>query len=208
MILTEQQYEGVDLVTEAVGDDKKTYIKGIMSVAEERNRNGRIYSKEDLQSVEKQINESAKLNRHILGACDHPNSLDVKLEEVSHRLMEANMNDKNELHFKAEILEKHPKGAIVKSLIDSGVQIGVSTRGSGSVNESSGRVSNFRFVTLDCVATPSCPHSYTTSLQEQFETHQGQIVTDLAEAQIHDPLAQAYFQSELRKFIDQLTSTK
>ena len=205
MILLEDNFQ-VQVLNEATeeGKPKKTYLQGIMSEADSKNRNGRTYAKNELEESVKQINDASKMNRHILGELDHPSSLEVKLENVSHRLVEAQM-DGNNVKFKAEVLENHPKGAILKSLIDSDVQVGVSTRGSGTVNESTGKVKDFRFVTLDAVATPSCMSAYPETLQEQLMfSKQGEIVTDLAEAQMHDPLAQKYFQIEMRKFIEQL----
>lgn len=206
MFLTEDHFDSVQTLTEQAEDGKKTYLSGIMSVADEKNRNGRIYSKQDLHTVESQINDAAKMNRHILGEISHPSTLEINLENVVHRLVEAKMKG-NELHFKAEILDKHPKGAIVKSLLDSGVQIGVSTRGSGQVNENTGAVSNYRFVTLDCVSVPSCPHSYPQTIREQLDMYdRGDIVTDLSEALQNDPLAQKYFQIEMQKFIREMFS--
>jgi len=204
MFLTEDHFDSVEPIIEQAEEGKKTYLTGVMSVAEEKNRNGRIYSKDDLKKVEAQINDAAKMNRHILGEISHPSTLEINLENVVHRLVEARMEG-NKLMFKAEILEKHPKGAIVKSLLDSGVQIGVSTRGSGQVNENTGAVSNYRFVTLDCVSVPSCPHSYPTTIQEQLEMYgRGEIITDLSENLAHDPIAQAYFQLEMKRFIESL----
>lgn len=206
MFLTEDHFDSVQPLVEQEGEKKKTYLSGIMSVADEKNRNGRVYSRDDLIKVEQQINDSAKLGRHILGEISHPSSLEINLENVVHRLVEAKMEG-NELRFKAEILENHPKGAIVKSLLDSGVQIGVSTRGSGQVNENTGAVSNYRFVTLDCVSVPSCPHSYPETIEEQLQMYgRGEIITDLSESLAHDPIAQAYFQIEMRKFIESLYS--
>lgn len=206
MILLEENFEDVQMIVEASDNGKKKlYMQGVMSEAGRQNRNGRIYSIDDLRRVEQQINEAARLNRHILGECDHPQSLDIKLENVSHRLMEARMQG-NQLMFKAEVLSETPKGAILRALLDSGVQIGVSTRGSGQVQESSGQVSNFRFVTLDAVAHPSCQSSYPETLREHLELYnRGEIITDISESMIHDPIAQKYFAIEMKRFIENLS---
>ena len=203
MILLEETFN-VETLTEEVGDKKKTYLQGIFMEAETKNRNGRIYDKKEMEKVVEKINESSKLNRHILGALDHPSTLEIKLDEISHRLIEAEMRG-NQVICKAEVLESTPKGAILKSLLDSGVTIGVSSRGSGSVNESTGRVTNFNFVTVDAVATPSCKSAYPETIRESLQMYnRGEIIDDLAEAVAHDPIAQKYFEIEMKKFIQGL----
>lgn len=206
MILMEENFE-TQILTEANDKgQKRLYLRGVMAEAEEKNRNGRIYDLKEMQAACDLINASAASRRHILGECDHPNTLEIKLENVSHRLMEAQMEG-NRLMCKAEILSETPKGAILASLVNSGVQVGVSTRGAGQVNESTGKVSNFRFITVDAVATPSCRSAYPETIQEQVEMYKrGEIITDLAEAQMHDPMAQAYFELEMKKFIESLRS--
>lgn len=205
MILTEQIFDGVSAVTESVGGDKKkTYLVGTFMESEQKNRNGRIYNKSDLVKATDKINEAASLSRHILGALDHPSHLDIKLDEVAIKLVEAKMQN-NDVWCKAEVLEGVPKGQILKSLLESGIQVGVSSRGSGSVNESTGRVSNFNFVTVDVVSQPSAINSFPQTIREHLENYQrGGIVGDLAEAVIHDRKAQEYFQREMAKFIQSL----
>jgi|AntDeeMinimDraft_6_1070357.scaffolds.fasta_scaffold00979_4 hypothetical protein len=203
MILLEETFN-VETVTESVGDKKKTYLQGVFMEAETRNRNGRIYDKKEMEKVVEQINDASKLNHHILGALDHPSTLEIKLEEVSHRLIEAKTHG-NQIICKAEVLESTPKGAILKSLLDSDITIGVSSRGSGSVNESSGRVSNFKFVTVDTVATPSCQNAWPETIKEHLDMYsRGDVITDLSEAITHDLMAQKYFEIEMMKFIRQL----
>lgn len=204
MILIEENFENVEALVESVGGKKKTYLSGVFMEAETKNRNGRIYETSDLQAAVDKINESAKLKRHILGHCDHPSHLEIRLEDVAMKLTEAKMVN-NQVMCKAEILENHPKGQILKSLIESDVSIGVSSRGSGQVNESNGRVSNFNFITVDAVATPSCRSAYPESVMEQLQMYKrGDVVNDLAEAVIHDNMAQRYFQMEMKKFIDSI----
>lgn len=200
MIILEENFSTQTLV-EAVGGEKKTYIRGVFAESEKRNRNGRIYDFKEMQLAMNKINEAASQGRHILGELDHRTELEVKLETVSHRIMSAEMQG-NDLICKAEILDKHPKGAIAKALIDSGVQLGVSTRGSGQVNESTGRVSNFNLVTVDLVANPSAINAYPETIMEQIEMHKrGQYLMDAAEASRYDSAAQKYFQQEVDKFI-------
>ena len=200
MIILEENF-ATQVLVEAVGNEKKTYIKGVFAESERRNRNGRIYDFKEMQLACTKLNEAASQGRHVLGELDHRSELEVKLESVSHRIMSAEMNG-NDLICKAEILEKHPKGAIAKALIDSGVQLGVSTRGSGQVNESTGRVSNFNLVTVDLVANPSAINAYPETIMEQIEMHKrGQYLMNVAEARQYDMAAEKYFQQEVERFI-------
>lgn len=202
MILIEENFEGV--LTEAASDGKKTYLSGIFMESGNKNRNGRIYDSAEMQREVDKINEAAKRGHYVLGELDHPNSLEIKLENVSHKIVEMTMKG-NLVYGKAEIIDKHPKGQILKALVDSGVQVGVSSRGSGQVNESTGIVRNFGLVTVDAVATPSCRSAYPQTIQEQLEYYRkGGYVTELAEAVIHDQAAQKYFQAEMKKFIETL----
>lgn len=202
MILIEENFEGV--LTESASDGKKTYLSGIFMESGNKNRNGRIYDSAEMQREVDKINEAAKRGHYVLGELDHPNSLEIKLENVSHKIVEMTMKG-NLVYGKAEIIDKHPKGQILKALVDSGVQVGVSSRGSGQVNESTGIVRNFGLVTVDAVATPSCRSAYPQTIQEQLEYYRkGGYVTELAEAVIHDQAAQKYFQAEMKKFIETL----
>lgn len=202
MILIEEKFDDVSPLMESVKDGKKLYLKGIFAEAESKNQNGRIYDLNEMKAQVQRINDQAKLGRFVLGELDHPSVLEIKLENVSHKIVEMWMEGNN-AYGKAEIIEGHPKGQILKSLIESGIQVGVSTRGSGQVNESSGRVNNFKMITVDAVATPSARSAYPETIEEQLSMYKrGEIVTDLSEAVINDAIAQKYFQLEMRKFIE------
>lgn len=202
MILIEESFGSI--VTETAQEGKKTYLSGVFMESGIRNRNGRIYdAKEMLREVEK-INEAAKAGRHVLGELDHPSSLEVKLENVSHKIVELSVRG-NQVFGKAEVIEKHPKGQILKALLDSNVQVGVSSRGSGKVDGKTNIVEGFNLVTIDAVATPSCRSAYPQTIQEQLEYYgRGKMVNELAEAVIHDQSAQKYFVKEMKKFIESL----
>lgn len=130
--------------------------------------------------------------------------LEIKLAHVSHQI-EKLWLEGNIVYGKARILDKHPKGQILRALVEEGVQVGVSSRGSGQVNESTGRVNNFSLSTIDAVATPSARSAYPESIMEQLMMNKrGTVITDLSEAVLHDPLAQKYFQIEMKKFIESL----
>lgn len=202
MILIEENFSGI--ITEASAEGKKTYLSGVFMEAGIKNRNGRVYSLTEMAAQVKRFTEANQLGQPMLGELDHPNSLEVKLENVSHRIVELKMQG-NQVYGKAEVLDKHPKGMILKSLMDHQIRVGVSSRASGQLNESTGEVKNFSLVTIDAVATPSCRSAYPETIQEQLEFYRrGEIVTDLAESVIHDIAAQKYFQEEMRKFIDSI----
>ena len=90
-----------------------------------------------------------------------------------------------------------PSGNIARGLIEGGVRLGVSSRGTGNVNES-GSVSDFSFVTVDIVSQPSAPGAYPDIVREALETKK---IMSLAEAMVHDPKAQSYFRKEMQTFI-------
>lgn len=202
MIIIEENFTDIrgQIITEGETQEKKFFLEGVFAEAETRNRNGRRYSlKEMIREVEK-VNAAAAEGRHVLGELDHPNVLEVRLKNVSHRITKMTMNG-NKAIGKAEILQHHPNGQIAIGLMKDGVQLGVSTRGSGKVKPD-GLVENFNMVTVDIVATPSARSAYPQTIQEQLEMYnRGEIITDLAESVIHDKAAQKYFQKELKAFI-------
>lgn len=200
MILIETNFNGVD--QEFSESDKKMYLKGTFMEAENKNRNGRIYQKEEMQKEVDKINARMQ-NEDILGHLDHPQYLEIKLENVSHAIRELRMEG-NTVVGKAEILDT-PKGEIAKALLKSGIKVGVSSRGSGNVNENTGIVSDFNFVTVDLVASPSVQSAIPTTIWESLQMYKrGEVIENLAEAIKHDEKAQKYFKEEIDKFIKNL----
>jgi hypothetical protein len=201
MILTESNFSNI--ITEASEDKKKLYLKGIFMESEQRNRNNRIYKRAEIERAVNKINEAARAGRHVLGALDHPPTLEIRLDTVSHRIVEMTMDGNNAIG-KAEILPT-PAGNIARSLIEAGVNLGVSTRGSGSVNESSGIVEGFECVTVDIVAQPSAINAYPSSILEHLDIYRNQNrLMDLATVVTHDASAQKYLKKEINKFIEEL----
>jgi hypothetical protein len=209
MILIEENFQ--DLITEAAGDnpnDKKFFLQGVFAESETKNRNGRTYRLDEMKREVDKVNNAAAQGRHVLGELDHPNTLDVKLKNVSHRITKMWMEG-NKAYGRAEILKNHPNGQIAIGLMKDGIQLGVSTRGAGKVNQRTHVVENFNLVTVDIVATPSARSAYPETIQEQLEMYsRGEIVTDLAEAVINDKAAQKYFEKEMKAFIDTLYRKK
>lgn len=202
MILTEQNLDGIQAITEAVKEGKKLYLQGCFMEAEKKNRNGRTYQLDEMKREVDRHNAQFSQGNHMLGELDHPSgSLEVSLKNVSHKITELKMQG-NQVIGKAEILEKTQAGSILKGLVESGVKVGVSSRGKGQLNES-GAVSNFHLVTIDAVAVPSAQNAYPESIMESLEAYKrGEIVNDLAEAVIYDKKAQKYFLEEMTKFIN------
>lgn len=209
MLLIETKFD--DVLTEAVADtttgNKKLMLKGVFMESERRNRNGRIYKRAEMEKQVQRVNEAALAGRFIVGELDHSSNLVINLRNASHKILEMRMVGDDAIG-KAEIMEKTPCGQIAKSLIESGLKLGVSSRASGEVNEDTGIVEGFFLVTCDIVASPSAIDAYPTALREQLETYHRQgYIHDLAEAVLHDTSAQKYFEKEIRKFItDCLTS--
>ena len=204
MILTEQNLDGIQTIEEAAkdGKNKSLYLQGVFMEANAKNRNGRTYKLEEMKREVDRINAGFTEGNYVLGELDHPSgSLEVSLKNVSHKITEMKMSG-NQAIGKAQILEKTQAGSILKGLVESGVRVGVSSRGKGQLNES-GEVSNFHLVTIDAVATPSAQNAYPESIMESLEAyHRGEIVNDLAEAVIYDQKAQQYFLKEMQKFIE------
>lgn len=201
MILTEQNMDGIETITESAKDGKKLYLKGVFMEAEKKNRNGRVYRLEEMKrEIDRHSAQFAEGN-YMLGTLDHESGLEISLKNVSHKITELKMQG-NQVIGKAEILEKTQAGSILKGLVESGVKVGVSSRGKGQLNES-GAVSNFHLVTIDAVAVPSAQNAYPESIMESLEAYKrGEIVNDLAEAVIYDKKAQKYFLEEMTKFIN------
>lgn len=208
-LLCETNFENI--VTESVDDGKagkKLYIRGIFAESERRNRNGRTYRKNDMEKQVARINEAAISGHHVLGELDHPETLVVNLKNASHKILEMHMDGNNAMG-KAEVLTLTPSGQIAKGLIESGVQLGMSTRAAGSVNESDGMVEDFNLITCDLVASPSALEAYPTSIYEHLLGYRrGGYISELAEAVLYDVKAQKHLQNEIVKFIRECVKTK
>jgi hypothetical protein len=179
--------------------EKNLYLAGRIMTAEQKNLNQRIYPKSEIERAVAFISEKAKEQQFILGELNHPDNLSIDLKNVSHIITEAWMDGDNAVG-KCKILNT-PSGNIVQQLINGGVKLGVSSRGTGNVT-SEGVVEDFAFVTLDIVAQPSGPGCYPDVVRESLE--HTKIIT-LAEAVVHDPKAQKFFEAEVKKFIKSLT---
>lgn len=189
-----------NLITESSTDGKGLYLSGCFMQAEVRNRNGRIYPITEMQTAVEQLNKMIKEEGSVWGELDHPPSLQVASDRVSHEITELRIEG-NMVFGKAKILPT-PMGNIAKVLMtESKKKIGVSSRGAGEVNEN-GIVSGFNLVTIDLVGTPSCQSAYPSSIYESIErAKNGQQIITLAESVVHDDAAQKYLVKEIMKML-------
>jgi hypothetical protein len=143
------------------------YITGPYMQCESVNKNKRIYSEHEMdREVSRYINEMVKTKR-AMGELNHPTKAEVDLERACHMVTELR-KEGNTYYGKSKVLST-PTGLIVRSLINDGVKIGMSSRALGKLSEQSNginRVSEFRLVAVDCVADPSCPAAFVNGILE------------------------------------------
>ena len=171
MQLITEQIEDVKLVTEGTGDDKKLYIEGVFLQSELKNRNGRMYPFSVLEKEVNRYNEEYVKSKRALGELGHPDGPTVNLDRVSHRITSLKAEGNNFIG-KAQILDT-PMGKIAKSLLGEGVQLGVSSRGMGSIDKREDVnvvMDDFMLATAaDIVADPSAPDAFVNGIMEGKE---------------------------------------
>jgi len=135
-------------------------LSGMMQMAETQNGNGRIYPQKILEREVRNYKKLVDDNR-ALGELDHPEESVINLRNVSHQITDIWMEE-NKVMGKMKVLDT-PSGGILRSLVDSGVSIGISSRGLGSVSESSGQTiveDDFQLICFDMVSEPSTPGAF------------------------------------------------
>jgi hypothetical protein len=167
-LIAEYNEHNIECLVEAKEDGTKNhFIEGIFMQSEQTNRNGRVYPKKIMESaVDKYVTEQVKTKRAV-GELNHPDGPTVNLDKVSH-IIESLDWDGNDVVGKARILET-PMGQIVKGLLDGGVQLGVSTRGMGSLEQRNGVMyvkDDFHLSTVDIVQDPSAPTAFVNGIME------------------------------------------
>lgn len=198
-------FDQANIVTESLDDGKggkSLYMEGIFVQGDKRNQNQRVYPVQEISRAVKSIQEKIESGYSVLGEADHPDDLNINLDRVSHVIERMWMNG-SDGYGRLKLLPT-PMGNICKTLLENGVKLGVSSRGSGNVTES-GNVSEFEIQTVDIVANPSAPDAYPDPLYEQIMNgNRGNILLDVAAATSHDDAAQKYLQEEVLKFINNL----
>ena len=170
-LIAEYVDQQIEVLTEAKEDGSKNYfIEGIFAQSEQKNRNGRIYPRNVMeQAVDKYVEEQVKTKRAV-GELNHPEGPTVNLDKVSHLIESLDWNG-DDVIGKARILDT-PNGQIVKGLLDGGVQLGVSTRGMGSLEQKNGVMyvkDDFMLNTVDIVQDPSAPTAFVNGIMEGVE---------------------------------------
>lgn len=174
MRLLAEVNEDVHYITEAKEDGKKNYfIEGVFMQGNLKNRNGRVYPVEVLEKEVARYNKEYVDKNRAYGELGHPQGPTINLERVSHLVTELKRDGDNFVG-KAKIMTETPYGAIVKSLIKEGAQLGVSSRGMGTLKAGKGGVqevgNDFYLATAgDIVADPSAPNAFVEGIMEERE---------------------------------------
>jgi hypothetical protein len=184
---------------------KNLYLKGIAIQGGIRNANQRVYPVSEIGNAVKTLNDQIQNGYSVLGEVDHPDDLKVNLDRVSHMITDMWMDGPNG-YGKFKILPT-PMGNLIKTMLESGVKLGVSSRGSGNVNESTGEVADFEIITVDIVAQPSAPGAYPTPVYEHLMNNKGGFAAWRTAQEVkQDPKAQQYIKESILNVIKGLKS--
>jgi len=177
------------------------YMKGICIQGGIKNANQRVYPVNEIQTAVKTLNDQIGSGYSVLGEVDHPDDLKINLDRVSHMITEMWMDGPNG-YGKMKILPT-PMGQLVRTMLESGVKLGVSSRGSGNISEyGGGQVSDFEIITVDVVAQPSAPGAYPTPIYEHLlNTRGGNRAMDMASEVRNDKRAQRHLNDALKHII-------
>jgi hypothetical protein len=188
------------LESEEGSDGKKSlHLNGICIQGDIRNANQRVYSSQEIGKAVKTLNEQIAGGYSVLGEVDHPQDLKINLDRVSHMITKMWMDGPNG-YGKLKILPT-PMGQLIQSMLEAGVKLGVSSRGSGEV-DGSGNVQGFEIITVDVVAQPSAPGAYPTPVYEHLmNTLGGNKAINLSKEVQGDAKAQKYIAESLVKII-------
>lgn len=174
MILIREDFEkvNVDIITEGEGETakKSMFIEGVFMQDTLKNRNGRVYPKDVMAGSVKKYNENFIKTNRALGELNHPPQASVNPERASHMVISLKESG-NDWIGKAKILST-PMGSLVENLIHDGVQLGVSSRGLGSVKESNKAnvvQSDYWISAIDVVSDPSAPDAFVNGIMENKE---------------------------------------
>jgi hypothetical protein len=185
------------------GKGKSLYMKGIFIQGGVKNANQRVYPTDEIGRAVDTIAQQIKEGYSVLGELDHPDDLKINLDRVCHMITDMWMDGPNGFG-KLKILPT-PMGQLVTTMLQSGVKLGVSSRGSGNVNESSGHVSDFEIVTVDIVAQPSAPNAYPKAVYEGLMgMRHGHRVLDMAKDAGANQKVQKYLAEEVKRLIKDL----
>jgi len=186
-----------------ISGGKHLYLKGICIEGNKRNANERVYPLHEITKAVGTINQQIKEGNSVLGEVDHPDDLKINLDRVCHSV-EGMWMDGDTGCGKLKILPT-PMGELIKTLIQSGIRLGVSSRGSGNVDDRTGHVSDFEIVTIDVVAQPSAPNAYPKAIYEGLMNMKyGHRLLEVARESGQDNKVQRYLKNEVVKLIRDL----
>ena len=195
----------MEVITEGAADGKgkNLYMKGIFIQGGVKNHNERVYPVNEIEKAVSALNEQIKGGYSVLGEVDHPDDLKINLDRVSHMIIDMWMDGPNGFG-KLRVLPT-PMGVLVTTMLESGVKLGVSSRGSGNVSEGDGKVSDFEIVTVDVVAQPSAPNAYPTAIYEGLMNMRGgSKVFEMAREASADQKVQKYLKEAVKGLIKDL----
>jgi hypothetical protein len=195
-------FDQAKIVVESANDGKDLFMKGICIQGGVKNANQRVYPVNEISRAVTTLNEQISGGYSVLGEVDHPEGLNINLDRVSHMINEMWMDGPNG-YGKLKVLPT-PMGQLVKTMLESGVKLGVSSRGSGEV-DGGGEVAGFEIITVDVVAQPSAPGAYPTPIYEHFMNERGGYKAFLTSKEVTgDPKAQKYIAESLLNIISRL----
>ena len=195
-------FDQANVVLENANEGKDLYLKGIIIQGGIRNANQRVYPVDEIGRAVKTLNDQISGGYTPLGEVDHPEGLNINIDRVSHMITECWMDGSNG-YGKLKILPT-PMGQLVKTMLEAGVKLGVSSRGSGEV-DGTGNVADFEIITVDVFAQPSAPGAYPTPIYEHLMNARGGYKAyELAQATREDDKAQKYLKESLINIISKL----
>jgi hypothetical protein len=198
-------FDRASMVVESVseGDKRNLYMKGIFIQGGVKNANERVYPVSEIESAVQTLNEQITEGHSVLGEVDHPDDLKINLDRVSHMITTMWMDGANGFG-KLKILPT-PMGQLVATMLESGVKLGVSSRGSGNVDDMNGKVSDFEIVTVDIVAQPSAPNAYPKAIYEgMMNLRHGHKLLDIAKDAQGNKKVEKYLKEEVMRLINDL----
>ena len=169
-LISEFTDQHIEVLTEAKDGKKKYVIEGIFAQANAKNRNGRIYPLDVMESAIEKYNNTQVSKGRAVGELNHPEGPTVNLDKVSHKIEKLQIEG-NDVMGKATVLDT-PMGMIVQGLLEGGVQLGVSTRGMGSLQQQNDAMvvkNDFLLNAIDIVQDPSAPSAFVNGIMEGVE---------------------------------------
>jgi hypothetical protein len=198
-------FDRANIVVESSGEGsaKSLYMKGIFIQGGVKNANERVYPVNEIDNAVDTLNKQVTEGYSVLGEVDHPDDLKINLDRVSHMITSMWMDGPNG-YGKLKILPT-PMGQLVTTMLESGVKLGVSSRGSGNVNDIDGRVSDFEIITVDIVAQPSAPNAYPKAIYEgMMNMRHGNKLMDIAKEARGDKKVEKFLKEEVMRLIKDL----